>query len=283
MKILIIGGTSSVAKALIPELTTIGKIVTAGRKDCNIQLDLNNTGNEIDFDTNFDVVIHTAAHFGGNTYNEILNAEYENVIGTLKLCEAANKANTKHFILISSIYAELNENENNYGIYGISKRHAEEVATFYCKKNNLPLTIIRPTLLYGNNNSFSKHQPLIYAFIDKAQNDENIEIYGKKDIIRNYLHIEDLAIIIRKVIEKKITGTFSTLNTENNTISQIAQAAINAFNGKSKFFFSPEKPDIAENNFLLNNNLYDLIDYKPSINIQMGMKKIANYRRNTNV
>lgn len=282
MKILIIGGTSSIAKILKPILSEFSEVITAGRKDCDIIIDLNNTNQVINFPDNIDVIIHTAAGFGGNTFDDILNAEYVNVIGTLKLCEAAVQANVKHFIYISSIYSELKDNSVNYSIYSISKKHAEEIALFYCKKRQLPITILKPTMLYGNDDSFRKHQPLIYAFADKAQSKENIDIYGKHDAKRNYLHIDDLAIIIKQVIRHKITGIFSLTNTEDITISQIAKAAMQAFKSNGQINFITNKENIADNVFGNDDTLYNLINFFPQITIEQGMNKIAAYRRNTN-
>ncbi len=282
MKILIIGGTSSITQTLKPILSEFSEVITAGRKDCDITIDLNNTEQSINFPENIDVVLHTAADFGGNSFEEILNTEYVNVIGTLKLCEAAVQANVKHFIYISSIYTELKDNSANYSIYSISKKHAEEIALFYCKKKELPITVLKPTLLYGNDNSFRKHQPLIYAFADKAQANENIDIFGSHDAKRNYLHIDDLALIIKKVIQHKITGTFSLTHTEDITISQIAKAAMQAFNSNGQINFVTNKENIADNVFGNDSTLYNLINFFPQITIEQGMNKIATYRRNTN-
>ena len=49
MKILIIGGTSSIAKTLKPILSEFSEVLTAGRKDCDITINLNNTEQAIIF------------------------------------------------------------------------------------------------------------------------------------------------------------------------------------------------------------------------------------------
>ena len=41
MKILVVGGKSSLAKALVPVLSGFAEVITAGRTDCDIYLDLN--------------------------------------------------------------------------------------------------------------------------------------------------------------------------------------------------------------------------------------------------
>jgi dTDP-4-dehydrorhamnose reductase len=86
MRILIVGGTSSLAKALMPVLSEFADVVTAGRSGCYMHLDLSDPMKEIIIPDGVDVVINTAAHFGGDDYDQIYQAEFVNVLGMLKLC-----------------------------------------------------------------------------------------------------------------------------------------------------------------------------------------------------
>ena len=280
MKILIVGGRSSLGRALKPVLLRIGDVITVGRKDCDINFDLNDSIEKIKLPDNIDVVINTAAHFGGKTAEEVLEAENVNVLGTLKLCQAAVLAKAKQYILISSMSSCVNKNSEYYGIYSLSKKHSEEIAQYYCSTHSLPLTILRPSQIYGNEDYFRKHQPFLYTIIDRAEKGENITIYGSRDALRNYIYIDDLTNIILKVVQKKIKGTYSCTYPTNLTYSQIAKAAISAFGSKGRILFLKDKPDIPDNIFKNDNSLYKKIDFYPQITIKEGMLKIALFRRN---
>jgi UDP-glucose 4-epimerase len=278
-KILIAGGTSSLAKALKPALWEFNEVITAGRRNCDIRLDLNDPVDLMGLPAGLDVVIHTAAHFGGKTYKEISEAENINVLGTLNLCEAAVRAKAKHFILISSMFAGINANADNYNIYALSKNHAEEIATFYCSIYSLPLTILRPSQIYGNEEDFRRHQPFFYMMVDKAEKGEDITIYGSNDPRRNYIHIEDLTNIVLKVIEREVKGVYDCTNIIDVTYSQIAKAAFAAFNNGGNVYFLKDKPDIPDNIFERNYALYEKIGFYPMISIEEGIRKLSNYRR----
>ena len=278
MKILIIGGTSSIANALKTFFFESVEIITAGRKECDITLNFNDPFEEINFPDDLDVVIHTAAHFGGKAAKDILDAECINVLGTLKLCQAAVRAKAKHFILISSIFASLRESSEHYNIYSLSKKHAEEVARFYSSGYSLPLTILRPSQIYGNEDRFRVHQPFLYTMIDKAEKGEDITLYGSNDAVRNFIHIDDLTNIIVKVIECKVEGTYACMYTADLTYSQIADAAFSAFNRKGVVRFLKDKPNIPDNIFEKDDSLYKKIGFYPQISIEEGMRKIAVYR-----
>jgi nucleoside-diphosphate-sugar epimerase len=280
MKTLIIGGTSSLGRSLKPALGKFSEVITGGRQNCDIHINLDGSMDKIFFPKDIDVIVHTAASFGGGSANEILETEIVNVAGSLKLCQAAVEAKIKHFVFISSIYASLSENSEWYSIYSLSKKHAEEILHFYCSIHALPLTILRPSQIYGSDDSFRHHQPFFYTIIDKAEKGEDINIYGANDPLRNYIHIDDLIEIITRVVQNKIEGTYSCTQTTDVTYSQIAEAAFEAFNSKGTVHFLKDKPNIPDNIFDKDDTLYKKINFFPKIPIGEGIKKIVQGKKN---
>ena len=275
MKILIVGGTSSVAMALKQSFPPDWEVITAGRKNCDQHFDLKDSVDQMKLPEDLDTIIHSAAHFGGTSDSDILEAEDVNVMGTLKLCQAALRANVKHFVLISSIFANIKTPTEKLGIYAISKRHADELASFYCSSNSLPFTILRPSQIYGVQNSLSRHQPFFYHLIQKAEKGENVLIYGSRDPLRNYIFIDDLTTIITKVVKMKVEGTYSCAQPKDVSYVQIANSAFSAFGQGGKVEFLKDKPDIPDNIFDKEETLYKLLGYYPETSIEEGILKIA--------
>ena len=107
MRILIVGGTSSLCQALKPVLSEFAEVITAGREGCDTHLDLNDPMERIELPKDIDVVINTAARFGGKSFDDIFKTESVNVLGVLKLCQACTKAQIRQLVLISSMFAGL--------------------------------------------------------------------------------------------------------------------------------------------------------------------------------
>lgn len=278
MKVLLVGGSSSFGKVLIPVIKEVAEVITAGRNNCDLEFDLRNEFKSIQFPIGLDAVIHAAAYFGGKTSQEIIDAEVINVIGTLRLCQASSVAGVKHFIFISSIYSQMNPQSEYYSIYALSKKHAEEAVLYYCNQLGLPLTVLRPAQLYGNTDDFGRHQPFFYAMANKAEKGENINLFGKNNALRNFLHAEDLAQIVLRVIQERVTGIYACQFPVNTSILAIAKAAISAFNSASQVSFLEHKEDIKSNVFPLDDSLYKRINFFPQIDVEEGMRKIAKYR-----
>ena len=279
MRILVVGGSSALACALKPVLSEFAEVITAGRTGCDVHLDLTEPLERFEAPERIDVVINTAANFGDKSSEGMHQAENVNVLGVLKLCQLCTRLQVKQLIQISSIFAGLDKHSQFYSIYSLSKKHADELAELYSSMFGLPLTILRPSQFYGVGESFRKHQPFFFSIIDKAASGDDIFIYGKNDALRNFIHVEDVARIIALVIQHKIEGTYSCMAMQNVSYSEVAKAAIAAFDSKSTIKFMSEQPDIPDNIFDIDDSLYRLIGYYPQISVALGMKKEADFRK----
>lgn len=279
--IAITGHTSSLATHLINHMKDKYNIITIGRRDSDIYLDV--TSFDLDDFTlpQIDVLIHTIAAYPSSTDKEFLNTTDVNIMGTLKMCMAARKSGVSHLVLISSIYASLDCYSAYYTAYAITKKHAEDLASLYCKTHNMKLTILRPSQIYDAEGMFQKSQPLFYTMAHNAKNNENICIYGENDAMRNYLHVNDLVRIIEKVVQKQVLGLYACIYPENIRLSQIAVAALQAFESNAQVIFLKDKPSIPDNGFYDDFSLYKAIGYIPKISIKEGMVRICKHKKNT--
>ncbi|HEX3568975.1 MAG TPA: NAD(P)-dependent oxidoreductase [Candidatus Saccharimonadales bacterium] len=273
--ILVIGANAALAKAVIPVLSKGNTIITAGRKNCDIVCDITRP---IKIPDGIDVLINFAASFGGERDDEIVDALQTNVLGTLEICKAAKKAHVAHVVLISSIFTLLDDTSPFYSIYALTKKHADELALFYCKRNGIPLTILRPSRIYGDENTFEKNQQFLYHMVDHAQKGEDIVLYGTNDAARNYIHSSDLAEIVRRVIDRRHEGVYACTSPKNSTYSQIAHAAQRIFGRGGSVRFAADKPDIPSDTFPLDQAIYKKIAYQPTISMEAGLERIKKYR-----
>jgi nucleoside-diphosphate-sugar epimerase len=276
MKILLVGANSSLACALKPELEEFAEVITAGRSNCDVRLDL---AGDISIASGFDAVINTACHFGGKDAASMIAAEQINALGMLKLCHACIRSNVGHLVQVSSIFAELPQTSPFFNIYALSKRHGDEATQLLSGTYKLPLAIVRPSQFYGVGDLYRRSQPFLYTLIDKVQANDDIVIYGSNDAQRNFIHIVDVAKILALVVQKRLEGLFACAHPENVRYSQIAQAAIHAFGSSSSVRFALDQPDIPDNAITPDDTLYRQLGYFPRISIADGMKMEAAHRK----
>jgi nucleoside-diphosphate-sugar epimerase len=273
--IFVIGATSALAKEAINVLAVHNTVITGGRKNCDVYCDITRP---IDLPSAIDVVINFAAAFGGSEDTEIMEAVKTNVLGMLHVCIASKKAAVSHIIHISSLSALHDKRAPYYSAYALTKKDADDLADLYCALNKMPLTIIRPSQVYGDDISFAAHQPFFYQIIDMAEKGHDIAIYGKNDALRNYIHITDLSELISRIVSQRIVGTYPCLYPTNVRFSQIAQTAQNVFKRGGKIHFVRDKPSIPDNVFDMDLTIYEKADYQPQVTLQAGITSIRAYR-----
>ncbi len=275
MRILVVGGNSAVAQLLVPSLTKLGEVLTAGRSNSDFHVDFADSIDNFSIPGNVDVVVNLVAYFTESNGQDIFNAEHVNALGALKLAQASLDAGVKHFIHLSTMSVYLKSGEPYFGMYALSKRHADELLSYFCANFPMRLTIIRPSQIYGSHTYFRRHQPFIYTAIDNAKEGRDICIYGTHDAQRNYIYVDDMVEIISLVISKNIAGVYSCTFPYNVTLSSVAESAINAFGSDSRIFFQKNKADIPDNIFPYDDSLYRAIGFVPAISIEQGVAKIA--------
>lgn len=154
MKIFLTGATGFIGYALVGALVQEGhnvKVLIRNKADQNkfVNLKVEVIVGSLDDDSllnreleGIDVVYHLAAirRDWGHSWSSYRQT---NVFLTEKIVTAAVRK-VKHFILISSVKA--NNPESNYAM---SKKEAEDITRRICICNRLPLTIIRPAIVYG--------------------------------------------------------------------------------------------------------------------------------------
>jgi nucleoside-diphosphate-sugar epimerase len=279
MKILLVGGRSTLAQAMKPLLAGFADVLTAGRQGCDLVLDLADPSERIALPMAFDVVINTAASFGGNRPPDILAAHSVNVLGALRLCRFCTESGSGRLVQVSSIFAELSPDSPFYSSYAQSKRHADEAIEFYAARFGLSTLIVRPSQLYGAGESHRRHQPFLYAMLDKAEARQDIVIYGSNDAQRNFIHVDDAARAMALAVQRELTGHFRCVHPHNCRFSEIAHAAVDAFGSDSRVVFATDRPDIPDNAFEADDRLYVAVGYRPAITMREGLKREADDRR----
>ena len=198
-KIAVCGYTSSVGNRFCNN--TKFQIVKIGRRNADVYLDLLDgkaTGN-LNILKDCDILINFAALSECDSDAEKNNMIKVNVNGPLFLAELANEYNIPYIIHISSISATYRETDNFYGYYSITKKTGEDLLKLYCKQKQIGLCILEPTAMYGDQ-SFAKHQKLLYNIINQVRNNETVTLYGENDARRNYLNVDILCRVIEKAI-----------------------------------------------------------------------------------
>jgi len=219
-----------------------------------------------------DIIIHAAASLG----SDVEEAFSINVMGTLNICKYAKEKGAKHLILISSLSVYEREENEYFNIYGRTKKQSEEIAEAYCKEHGIALTILRLSQVYDDRGLAKKSQGMLYYFIETIQKEQKISIFGKKNPLRNYIHIDYLTAVVQDVIVRCNTGIYNIIEEKDHTISEIAYMIFDLLSYKPTLIFLEDKPDIGQ--VYIPHDKHYQSDIQP-ISLKEGIQRIIHYDR----
>lgn len=224
-KLLFTGGTGFLGKNAMPVLKEKYEVTTCGITP-NDMIKANFVTDVPDFPEKYDVVLHACgkAHVVPKTEAEKKAFFDVNYIGTKHLCEALEKVGVpKAIVFISTVavygceYGDLITEEHpleGKTPYAKSKIMAEEYLTEWCKKNNVVLGILRPSLLAGKDAPGN-----LGAMVNGVRKGFYMNIAGGK-VIKSILMAEDIARILPSLVEKG--GTYNVCDTRQPSFGELS-------------------------------------------------------------
>ena len=271
---LVIGSSAMLGAATVDACAELGPVITAGRSGTDISFDL--LGPAVSESARFaaDAAIVVAADFGGPSDDDMLRATRANVVGVLRACRLAADAGANHIVLISTASATYSPGDAYYGIYALSKRQGEEMAELFCADRKMRLTVLRPTGIYDSHGRSRRHQGLLYAIVDAAQNGIDFTISGTNDPMRNFIHVDDVAVATRSVIETGLTGTHVCGLPTSSPVSEVASVAYEVFGNGGMVHFDADKPDVPDLPLLPDTSVFDHLPIDGPIDLHTGLRYI---------
>lgn len=223
MKVLVFGANGFLGKELI-KLLKDNKVdcYTVSRTDAtsNYNVDISNfdSFNSLE-DNKFNVIINCATILPGGNFldSNYLETIYKtNILGTHNICKWIEKqttvtkiVNCSTLVVVNKPWATpLTENAATYPsgrhvLYCSSKLMQELIMTSFVENKSINLTNLRFSSLYGKSMNWNG---LICNLIDQARNNKEIKITNGSKVSADFLHVNDAAAIILKLIFSNYNG-----------------------------------------------------------------------------
>ena len=234
-----------------------------------------------------DIVFHLASASVPSTSNiDPLLDVNGNLVTSLNILNTAVRAKINKIIYFSSggaVYGSRNDliNEecqlNPISSYGIIKTTIEKYFILYSKLYNINTLIFRPSNPYGPRQGHYIAQGVISTFLRKISNNETLSVFGNGETIKDYIYIEDLAIICYKLSILADNGVFNIGAGTGASINQIINIIKVVTNLSPKVDYTESKNyDVP--NFILDieksKRVIGKIDYTP---LNLGIERTWNW------
>jgi UDP-glucose 4-epimerase len=263
----------------------------------NKLIDVNKTSKLIDVLFEYENIIWLVNDLvPGSTMDCLVDDFTFNITPLINFLESVKKLIIlKRFVFISSggtIYGDslnrtdLNEDspKNPISAYGLSKIIAENYINFITKRSSFESIIIRPSNVYGNHQNFKKPQGIVgYAF-NALVNNKTIELYGEGKVIRDFVHVLDLAEAIKCCIERKCeTATVKTYNVGSQagySVKEVLDMINEISNQKIQTTLKPSRSFDCSYNVLDISKIKNELKWQPKVEIKDGLRRVWEWINN---
>ena len=166
-------------------------------------------------------------------------------------CEAGLEKKISKIIYISSdavysdSYKKLNENSktlpNSY--HGAMHLTRELIFKMYFKN----ICILRPTLVYGPEDTHKGYGPNKFLYL--AKKNQDISLFGLGEELRDHIYIEDLIKILYDCVMSNKNGIYNIASGKVNSFKKIAKTIVYLTKSKSKIFNTKRIGEMPHNGF----------------------------------
>lgn len=300
--ILLLGGTGFIGKNIIEFYSNdfeVNLVVLTRNfneidlKDINLDRITLIKGSIFDYDfvTNliFDYQINTIIHLvsgliPSSSVDDFYRSMDDVVISTFKLIDFIADMDIK-FVFFSSggtIYGEAKEVIKETNIlnpinnYGFSKLIIENYIRFKSNTTALDYIILRPSNVFGKHQRFEGNQGFISIAINKVYQEIPIDIWGDGNTVRDYIHINDVVDILKKLLDNGFSNESINLSSGiGYSLLQILSVIEKKLNKRAILNFNIKRVIDADKVVLDNSKLLRIVSHK-FVDINDGIENQVN-------
>lgn len=299
MTILVTGGSGFIGSHLVDVLLQEGHsvrvldLVPPHRSDVEfVKANLGDAKAVTDAARDVTQIFHLAAISNVNVaYEDPVGTVDANVMGTLRVLEAARRHGCKRVLFASTVWVyggargvEVHEDSPFYmpgagHVYTSTKIAAELLLHDYYELYNVPFTVLRYGIPYGPRARSGTVMPI---FIRKALAGEPLTIFGDGSQYRNFLYVEDLArgnvSAMAPVAENQI---YNLEGPRPITVLEVVETIRKVLGKDIPVEFKPQRPGDYRGKDVSSEKAWRDLRWKPMVDFEEGMRRYIAWFRET--
>jgi UDP-glucose 4-epimerase len=211
-----------------------------------------------------------------------------NVLPTLRLLDVARRHALRKVVFFSSggtvygitqrIPIDEDHPTNPICSYGIQKLVIEKYLALYAHLYGLQCIVLRISNAYGERQSPTTGQGVIAAFIHKALRDETISIWGDGSVVRDYIHVSDIAQAAICCLEYQVKHrVFNIGSGIGRSLCEVLHTIEECLGHPLQVEYSPARPLDVPVNVLDISRARQELHWSPGIAFRVGVEKTLSY------
>ena len=210
-----------------------------------------------------------------------------NLVGFLNIIELCRHNNVEGFIYASSSsvyggntkipFSVKDRVDNPISLYAASKKSNELIANSYSHLYGLNTIGLRYFTVYG---PWGRPDMAMLIFTRKILAGEPIPVFNNGNMKRDFTFINDIISGTRAAIDKNYKcEVFNLGNHKSEQLMDVVSLIEQNLGKKAEIDFQPMQPGDAPESFADIDKSIEMLDYKPTTNVDVGVEKLISWYR----
>jgi len=234
-----------------------------------------------------DVVLHLVSTTLPKSSNDdpIYDVQ-SNLVATLQLLNAMVAKRVRKIVFISSggtvygnpTYLPLDENHPTEPLvsYGITKLAIEKYLLMYQSLHGIKANILRVANPFGEHQRVETAQGAVSVFLNKAIQNQPIEIWGDGSVTRDYLYISDVAEAFARAVDYDgAKSVFNISSGEGTSLNEMIGVLERVLGSDVVRHYQPSRPFDVPVSVLANSLARQELGWEPQVSLEDGIIKTA--------
>ncbi len=211
-----------------------------------------------------------------------------NVRGSVELFSLCVEHNVKKVIFVSSggaVYGEINSDTIDETLppaprspYGIGKLAIEHYLRYFKFTAGLDYVVFRAGNPYGPGQNIYGKQGVIPIFMHHFLKDEPLTIFGKGDMMRDYIYIDDLiAMMVGSYDKPNKHSEYNLGSGKGETVNELVELIEKCVGHAAKKEYLPTPSTFIQKNALNIDRFVQEFDIKPIVSLKDGIARTWDY------
>lgn len=268
MRVLLIGSTSLLGKALAVRLENRGDEVRFAGRSGSLQLELGlGEPPEWAVRERFDAVVNLAGALSPESAGSDRDMMLVNSFGPLFAAQLAEAVGATRLVHISTCYVTDPAGYRGHPLYPLTKRHGDELLAARIPQSPLTVTVLRPSHVYDDEGRCRPSQLGLYRLVDGALAGVETPV-PEPGLSRDYLHIDDFCTAVLVALELDAGGVFDIVSPGSRSFEELARAAHELVEGRPASEMNDEESAVST-----------LPGFRSVVSIEMGLSRIIEAAR----
>ncbi len=210
-----------------------------------------------------------------------------NVLGTLRLAQAAAEAGAQRFVFVSTGGALFGQPEvlpateetplQPASVYGVSKLAAERYLELLAPSWGLEVAVVRPANVYGPEQNPHGEAGVVAIFAARMLRNEPVTIFGTGEDTRDYVYVHDIVDAFVLAAEAPEAATALVGSGEQTSTNRIFELTAQATGYERAAERGPPRPGDIEAIALDSTRALEVWGWRPTVSLEIGIRKTAEW------